>query len=657
VGVTPVHPPVTSGSPMPRRTRRAAPGTPPGGPAGGGGPGGGGGGGGFVPTPTPRPHATTLRGMRRQFFNAVNQQYGIPAANAARATPTVAQGMVSNIGVPLGAVGMRAVPVVGAGMAIAGGVVDAMEWLTEQRKANAQYQQIYSGDNFGLSDTIQGLFGGDANTGSGQRAAGFNFRVSQLFSHGGLTGEDADRLFQGVSSLGFNNDERRNQLGFATQMYKREGMSVDDSLQLINVSARYANQSLAGVAEGLQSVSKAAQETGQSAKALRDTFTSYYGSALAGGAGASSSAIAEAMTMSTTGTSRQLAGANLSPMLNNQMYLQQIATGAGMTSGQLQSQMAQGNFRAFTGSAQKILDQRMLGTMDPSVRKRFTELVGEFGGNKAVAEGPGAISRIATELMGDRGWNVYAARSALQSIGVDTSAMNDQQVAEFFVSQMTSGGIDAQAKKQQEENRPKDISGQVDEYGVSDFQRENMGPGMGVAPGSRFSQSKSASAYVERQKATGKTDPAMEAAIKQFGGKDQKVKVQTKQGPRIVTLSEAIRDYSDQISTGSAIIAEGENEGKKISEVTGVVSTGVTPGKGGVPDTAKKDATSGQTVEDFEQGRDVSDVVSGRGSGGVIRVEPSPELARLFNFSTTGDITVNQSAAQGVPPTVQGPIR
>jgi hypothetical protein len=457
----PVHaavtPPTTSGSPTPRRARQGA-GAPVGAystPTGivtvgpGGGAGGGRGRGAGHPG---RPHPTTLRSMRRNLFNTVNQRYGVPAAATAGMPPSTMQRAVSSFASPMASVGLRGVPVLGAGLAIAGGVVDAMDWLTDQRKQNAEYQQIYSGDNFGLSDTIQGLFGGDANTGSGQRAAGFNFRMSQMFSHGGMAGEDADRLFRGVSALGYNNDQRRDQLRFATGLYKREGMGVDDSLQLINVSARYANQSLAGVAQGLQSVSKAAQQTGQSAKSLRDLFTNYYGSALAGGAGSSAGTIAQAMTLSTAGMSRQLAGANMSPMLSNPMYMQQIASGAGMTSGQMQSQMAQGNPMPFAHSAQKILDQRMMGVMAPSVRTKFTGLVKEYGGNKAVAEGPGAISRIATELMGDSNWNVYAARSALQSIGVDTSQMNDQQVTEFYVAQMTSGGLEAQTKEQQAKN-------------------------------------------------------------------------------------------------------------------------------------------------------------------------------------------------------------
>lgn len=642
---------VTSGSPAPPHT---APG------------GGGGGGGGGRPRPpsgrrsatTPRYHPTTLRTLRRNVFQGANQRFGIPAAVAAGTPPTTAQRAMSSVAGPMASVGMRGIPVVGAGIAAVNGLFDVLTWMTEQRAANAQYQQIYSGDNFGLTDTIQGLFGGDVNTGSGQRAAGFNFRMSQLFSHGGLTGSDSDKLFQGVSSLGYNNDERREQLQFATGMYKKQGMSVDDSLRLIQTSAQYANQSLAGVAEGLTQVSKAAQETGQSAKTLRDQFTGYYGAALQGGAGVSSASIAQAMTLSTSGMSRQLAGANMSPMLTNPMYMQQVASGAGMTSGQLQSQMAQGNFMTFAGSAQKILDQRMLGVMDPSVRRQLGQLVNEYGGNKVVAEGPGAISAIATELMGNKNWNVYAARSALQSIGVDTSAMNDQQVAEFFVAQTASGGMGAQAKGQQEKNKPKDVTKQIEEHGVSDFAKKSSS--FGGVPGSSGFSSKERTEYLARQKKTGKSDPAMEAAITQFGGKAPRVTVQTKQGQRVVTLGEAIRDYGDQISAGSAVIAEGEYKGKKISEVTGVTTTGVVPGKGGVPNTAKENAKSGQSVEEFDK-RDkgwLANVFDGKGGeGGVIKVEPSPELARLLNFSTTGNVTVDNSAAQGVPPTVNGPIK
>jgi hypothetical protein len=249
---------------------------------------------------------------------------------------------------------------------------------------------------------------------------------------------------------------------------------------------------------------------------------------------------------------------------------------------------------------------------------------------------------------------VYAARSALQSIGVDTSAMNDQQVTEFFVSQMTSGGIDAQAKGKMKENAPQSVKKQREEHGgITEFDWGFVG----MKSQSKFGF-KANSEYKKLQDRTGKTDPGIEAAITQFGGREDRIKVQTKQGARIVTIDEAIRDYSDQISSGSAIVASGENAGKKISEVTGVTTTGVVPGKDGVENTAKQNAKSGIKTEDYDtiMGKDKENA-NGTAAGGTVTIEPSPELARLFNFKTTGNLSVDQSAAQGVPPTVNGPIR
>jgi hypothetical protein len=225
---------------------------------------------------------------------------------------------------------------------------------------------------------------------------------------------------------------------------------------------------------------------------------------------------------------------------------------------------------------------------------------------------------------------------------------------------MTSGGIGAQTKEQQEKNRPKDIRNALknstqapyEGQAVKDFGLAAKLPGKISGIG----------AYSERQEKTGKTDPGIEAAIKHFGTTNTKIQVQTKQGVRVVTMDEAVRDYADQISSGSAIVADGENKGKKVSEVTGVTTTGVVPGKDGVPNTATEDAKSGMTTEAVEI-RDKLVGVFGGDEGkkgknsGVLRIEPSPELAKLLNFKATGNVDVDTSAAQGVPPAVNGPVK
>lgn len=571
----------------------------------------------------------------------------------------------------------RAVPYVGTAIMGAEAVSDSAKWLTNQRAANAPYQNIYGGQNFSLGGAVGTLFGNNTDrSGFSNRMQEFGFTLGQRFS-GGMTGQMSQEAFQGVSSMGYIGNQRGSALDFVSQEYKQLGMSVGQSLQLLQVSAQHANSSLAGVSQGLQTVTQAAAATGQSAAMLQQVYGNNYSAALGAGFGSGSGNLATALTMSGAGVSRDLAGLNYSSVFSNPGMMTMLSAQGGMTPGQMINQLNNGNTRAFTAPLQQVLNRNMLSTMNQGVRDQFQSLVGKAGGNVGVAQSPGAQRSIAVSLMGNRDWNIYAARQSLANSGVDTSQLDDTQVAEAVVANLAGAGPDAQAQKTNGDNtiHPKPAGGMSGKDYANSFMGQYQGKLSSVGDiGSKTSildsftnlwggdsaerdyksAKNSFSAYQDMVGSSGKVDPAVEAAISKLGDQgDARIQVQTKSGARVVTLAEAIAHYSDQLSSGNAIVMNaGDQSGLRLSQVTGVSDQGFIPGQNGSKDTTTSTDTSvGQSLSDYQKANPNSSSSNGSNAPtGTVNISPSPELRRLFNFTGTGNVNIQGAAAAGVPP-------
>jgi hypothetical protein len=573
----------------------------------------------------------------------------------------------------------RAVPYLGTAIAIGEATNKAAIWGTEQRAANANYQAIYGGENFDFGEAIgsgMGMLGGgpDENrSGMASRLQEQGFVLGQRLGLG-MTEEQARQSFQGVSALGYSGAKRGKSLDFISDNYKQMGMSVQESLELVQVSAQHANASLGGVAKGLKTVTEAAVATGQSAAALRQSYIGNYGASLAAGAGAGAGGLATAFTMAGAGVSRDLAGLNYSGVLQNPGMMNLLAGQSGRTAGQLLSEVNSGNIRALTQPLQQRLDQSMTGTMSQSVRDDLKSLVTKAGGNQAVGQSQGAQRSIALQLMKNRGWNIYTARTALANVVGDTSGMDDVQVAEAFVANLSGAGPDAQAQTVDKGNQITALGGDELKNAMSglgsnfatdyrkktlDYQDQNVGIGDAISEIWGTSREKNTSramqtnldAYIGYQKDTKSSNPAIEALITRLGDNtDARIQVQTKQGPRVVTIDEAIKYYSDQISSGQAIVMNaGDESGKTVAESTGVRVGGFTPGAGGTKDSTTMDAPAGQSIDDWRKANPGQSSISGNSSG-TVTISPSPELRRLFAFTGTGGVNIDGAAAAGRPP-------
>lgn len=565
----------------------------------------------------------------------------------------------------------RAMPYVGVAMAAADEVNEAAEWMTNQAAENRKLSAMTGGPAEGnpgdLFSSLGAAMGGDASSdrsGYGQRIQQQGFVLGQRFRSGGLTEDMAKQAFQGATSLGYVGERRDEALGFVTEQYKKLGVTVDESMQLLSVSAQHANSSLSGVANGLEKVTQAAVATGQGAQILRQQYIGAYSNALAMGAGASAGTLAQGWTMAASGTNRDLANLDYGAIMNNPGLMRLVAGTNGQSPGQLYADISRGNTGNFVATQQKLINRNLTGIMDQKTRTSFGELVKGSGGEQQVGRSQVAQRKVALELMEKNPtFNIDAARAALENSGVDTSGLTDPvQVVEAMVANLVGAGPEAQTTgankmtpadgdtelmKSFSEKRDKADA----ERGWGDNVTEFFG-GTSQQANKYRAMDDAYNAYKGKREESGQNNPAIEALIDKYGDQtDVRVQVMTKNGPRVVHMNEAIANFADQLSSGEAVLmGAGDDSGKRVADAIGFSVGNFKPGAKGYGDSTTQETSIGQSVEDYEKSNPAKGP-DGSTINTTITVSPSPELRRLFNFGGRG-VNVDGAASVGRPPAV-----
>jgi hypothetical protein len=671
---------------------------------GGGGHGGGGGGGhggGFY---DPNSGGYTSYGgigsrMNARLANAVHQNYGTPSvgqhatAHSARqaAMMSRAAGALAHGGI---GAGLRRVPYIGAAITAVEGINDTAEWLTNERAKNAQYQSVLGGQNSsmdnrgnpvtsvgGMIGDLSEFFSGQSSastSGLGNRMAEEGYVMGQRFSSGGFDEDSARKLFQGVTSQGYTGDRRAGALEFASANYKTMGMSQDESMQLIATSAKYAQSSLQGLSRELQNVTKTAVRTGQSAQVMRQAFAETYSAALQASGGAGAGSLAQAATNMTGSGGRLLAGANPLSVLNDPTSKYQMASSMGMTPSQLEA-AGQTN----PGITMQALGKRSdmyMRSLGQGNLKQLGDLINQQGGKQKVAGDSSLMANVASSLMSSQGYDITVARNVVSQIDPSMASASDSAIAQYIVNYQSGNNPANQAAGLRDQMTPKNIStaerdkiknpnnkGDATGKGFGNFAWEqnqrgkamvdDAGPISNLFNGDQTNQGSTLSInsdyYNELTKTTGKSDPVIEKLITEYGTDPNiRFKVKTKNGDKAVTFGEAIRSFSDQLSSGQASIVSSNKDlnNRQVKDIAG--STGA-------------QVTSNQN--DW-QGSDYDKVASEIGAGGgddgskentgggSITLSLSPEAQRLFQVNTSGNVDLDNSAAAGRPsPQSTGP--
>jgi hypothetical protein len=673
-----------------------------GGGGGGHGHGGGGHGGGYY---DPASGGFTSYGgigsrMNARLANAIHQNYGTPSlgqhasAHTARnaAMMSRAAGALAHGGI---GAGLRRVPYIGAAITAAEGINDAAEWLTNERAKNARYQSVLGGSNNsmdnrgnpvtsvgGLIGDLSEFFSGQSSastSGLGNRMAEEGYVMGQRFSSGGFDEESARQLFQGVTSLGYTGDRRAGALDFASANYRTMGMGQDESMQLIALSAKYAQSSLQGLSRELQNVTKTAVRTGQSAQVMRQAFAETYSAALQASGGAGSGALAEAATNMVGSGGRLLAGANPLSVLNDPTSKYQMAAAMGMTPSQLEA-AGQTN----PGLTMQALGKRSdmyMRSLGQGNLSNLNNLIDQQGGRQKVAGDSNLMANVASSLMASNGYDITVARNIVSQIDPSMANASDSAIAQYIVNYQTGNNPGSQAAGLQDSMTPKNISAgdraakkgdqkdnagsQGSGWGGFAWQQHLRGQGMqddagmwsnlfnGDQTNQGYTLQINSDYYNELTKGTGKSDPVIEKLISEYGSDPNiRFKVKTKNGDKAVTFGEAIRNFSDQLSSGQASIVSSNKDlnNRQVKDIAGSTGARVT------------------SDQNDWQGSDYDKVASEIGAGtaddgakentggGSITLSLSPEAQRLFQVNTTGNVDLDNSAAAGRPsPQSTGP--
>lgn len=576
----------------------------------------------------------------------------------------------------IGGVIKSAVGEMSTGAKVAGGVATGVlavgeaaykygQFIGNQRAANAQYQAIY----------------GPGTSGWDQRVHNFGYRFGNFMNNlgagfgigdGGLSDSDADKAFKGLSAMGFQGGDRNNMLAWTRGNFNRLGMSVDQTLQLIGINAKEASTNFSELGNQLQAVSKMAQQTGQSAEVFRQAFVNSYGAAVSAGFAGSSAAVASAQVASTIGQGRLFAGLDTSAMYSTIGAQQVLANREGYGSVLDFTLAGQANPMVIANAQQRQLNQVFLTVVPPDVRAMIEAAIKRRGGAQNVATNQNAALSVVNDVEHQRpgAMNALAIQSAMMAAGIaGADKLDATALAIYYVQWVAKQG--------------RNFTNPTAKAIAADAQR------VGPAAGNILQHLHDHNAFGYRINAQGQAvyDPVIGHMESDAIGL---VKVDTRQGPQVVSLQTAAEHYRGQLTSGSAVIMSGTNTGQTVGTVYGKEmnahyrDTSRAKAQGSAFDAETWKMIKGLNLTDTQisqladyskqnplagsspLGNNDPFVQSLRGKAaamahdnqggalnGTITVGLRPDVAKYLEITTTGDSLVNRAAAAGGPPVLR----
>lgn len=581
------------------------------------------------PTPISPDQAQSL-GRRARAVGNVKELAGAAASGESGAVLKTLTGML-----PRGA-GMALGVTTGAAML----ANQAVNFATEQRAANAQWQSILGGSN----------------------AEGFRERIrSQMFGFGlkGTMGAgEASRLYRGVAETGLRGADRTLAQDFAVDSYKDLGMAVDDSMEIIKIASRTGQESLRGVAEALVDVTKAAREAEVNTDEARKKFTENFAIISETVGGASAAALAGGITTSQAQLGRQFQGVSMGGMLApNQLRI--MAARSGMPFGQLYAATMRRD-QAGTQQVASLLGRRLAETAQLNLGSRGMDIVRRYTDENRSAPNrplsPAQYEELSALLLEQvPGLDPEVAQQTLASMGMGNVPLPEAigMLARIQSGDYNPAGEVMERVQNSKAYRVEDRTGGMleDRKGVTDIgdvqEKVGMNRGQAMHTGGRwgpFGEKKAdraRSLYVKSVQRTGTGSPIIEAALKSGFDPSWRFRVQTADGPRVMTFDDLMRFAPDQAARGDVEIVQGRGEGGTLADVTHMaVDTSVKA------TSARRATKKGKDEEDFEAKRG--------GGGGRVIIAPSPALGRWLTFQGSGTVVIDPNAPPPPPTSPSG---
>ena len=515
------------------------------------------------------------------------------------------------IGGPWGAV---------AGAAVAA-ATDIPAEVRSQRDKNAYYQAIEGGNNF---------------DGFKERAHEEAYRWTTF---GVLSSDEARRAFKGVTKLGYNSKVeggigRQQALNFIYHGKTRRGETVDESLQQLQVNSKNALGSLNDLNDALNSVSDSAGKAGINAQQARAEFTQLMDTAIKSGYGSASTDVARQEQDLKTSYGRSFQDIDASGRLS-QSHAYMAASLAGISV----SQYLTGGAEVKAGADQTLDRATVKAVLRPGVEDWIKAHIRAAGGKVDEEEATQLGQQMLQEFYPN---DPYALSAVVASLSGYSNLGSDPVKAATWLVQQYNGKGALATVKADEKKTSKSNAVQGGKTSISYPDQEKHGGFLGFGS----SNSKAWDAYSDwvHEKGHGKLqdDPVIDNLLNKIKGDDKtKVAVTTKNGKRVVSLADAIKNHRNELASGKAVIVEGDQAGKSVADILG---------KGGVDPLrdfskeAKKADKSGESYAKWEKGGNTKE----RKARQDFQLTLTPEARRLLTLmNTTG---VAGSSATSTPP-------
>lgn len=517
-----------------------------------------------------------------------------------------------------GAMGaLQKLPVVGQAL----GLVDEIQ---SQRQKNAYYQSIEGGSNaHGFGERWNEALG--------------SFTTMGMFA----PGEYAD-LYKSVTKLGYTDrfdnamQSRQGAINFAYSNKRDLGMDASESTNYIATASRSATASFTELGKVLQDVSDSAAKAGVNTQMARKQFDDLWqnnlNNGLTGGAAMETAGATQAFI---SGMGRQFANTSFAGATSTGMNYM-VASTNGQTYNQF---LATANRNPGQAAAMREKTQSMgldsLITSD--IKAWIKSQVDNVGGPSAIEADKTLADTFWPDFLAaypGLDWN--AVKGILQTFSGAQFA-SDTDAFEYLVQWVM--GKDANQMLIQKSKDAQIKSGKA----ASD---EDLGMDW------KGSLSDAGTAYKKWSQNTGKVDPVIESMLKGFnsGGlsqQDQKVEVVTKGGPRVVSLADAVSNFSDQLASGQAKFVGGSLNGQTAGAFGTLDQSASRIASAKAEAANSNNADMGQSLQEYLKSNPASGTSSSGGSNTNVTISLAPGVANLFNVQTSTDSGVTPNANGG----------
>jgi hypothetical protein len=482
-----------------------------------------------------------------------------------------------------------------------------------------------------------------------------------LQGFGVLSGAEAEQAFKGVTRIGYTNrtegtdsQTRQDALDLIYNGKSSRGQSVEEGLRQVQIASKSSEVNLKGLNKALEELTENAGKAGVNTEMVRTQMMGLLDLGIGQGLGNGAVGMAQSVTQTNSSYGRAyMSKVDSSNVFSRDMEYR-AASMSGMSAGQLRNLK-----RRDPGRAMGILGKAMDASLEsagitPEMRQWIKDTVASYGGAQVIREQPDVAAEIANQFLDqflDKLNDPNAFVDVLSRLSGTDFGGNIEAAAQFVVEQVAGNSMADTAAKTQAKVQKHGLNAKsLDDFNSATIQKHDA---FGLTG---FDQSKAAQAYVAGANKSGQQDPIIESLLKDSRlmgdkGDKQMVKVMTKNGPRVVPLDEAVKNFSGEIAAGKVQFMNGEAEGLSVADITGSVNA-----KADWQSEAKRAYSGGQSVADWQKNHPGQDANRGTPTTAP-QIGLTPEAAKYLRIVDPSQTSASASTGypsqiptQGSPP-------